>query len=274
MEFGSACGSLVRERVDPPYFAFESKRVGYVSGNSGFSGLARGSRAWLGSLAVLLLLGLPLGASATPTYYSVNGGSVQLTVIVGGNVIGQTTSPGLTGSFALDHVAKTLNDIDLSLLPNISLDLTSPYGGYDEITIESAALTADPGFVPLGTTILNPASYIAAAGPLTVNGFWSAIDSSGVLPNAPSTAIAYAVNAVNAVVNISPLITMTGVALTSLNGLAFGELEDLTVLATISVTSALTVVPEPGTALLTGFGLVLMVAFAPARPQSRDRSPL
>ena len=184
MVLGEVCESLVETRNNPVSVASESKRPGYFLGNSGFSGLARGSRAWLGSLAVLLLLGLPLGASAVPTQYSVTGGSVQLTVFVGGNVVGQTTSPGLTGSVTLDHVAHTLNDINLSLLPDISLNLTSAYGGYDEITIESAALTADPGFVPLGTTILNPASYIAAGGPLTVNGSWYGVDSKlGSLPS-------------------------------------------------------------------------------------------
>ncbi len=232
--------------------------------------LAARSRAWITSLGlgVLFMLCLPSGASAAPILYSVTGGSVQITVMVGASIVGQTTSPGLSGTLTLDDVAHSLDSLDLSLDPNIGLTLSAPYGGYNLITIESASLTGDVGFAPLGTPVVNPSSYSAAAGPLTVNGFWSATDSGGINPPAPSTAIAYAVPVVTAVVNTSPFVSISGVTINSLSGVTFGEASDLTVLASFVVTSV-TVIPEPGTALLAGFGLVLMAA---SRRHARSRA--
>ncbi len=105
--------------------------------------LAARSRAWVTSVGVLFLLSLPSGASAAPILYSVTGGSVQITVMVGASIVGQTTSPGLSGTLTLDAVAHSLDSLDLSLDPNIGLALSASYGGYDLITIESASLTGD-----------------------------------------------------------------------------------------------------------------------------------
>ena len=245
-----------------------SASAGMTSGGPTFGRLAVRSRVWITSLGFLFLLGMPLGASASPIQYAVTGGSVQIMVMVGASVVGTTTSPGLSGTITLDPVAHSLNSLDLNLDPNIALVLSSAYGGYDSIMIESASLTGDAGFGPLGVPQVNPASYTASAGPLTVNGFWSATDSFGVNPPAPSTSIAYAVNTVTAVVNTSPLVTISGVTLNSLSGASFSEPSDLTVLASFFVTSV-TVIPEPGTALLTGFGLALMAA---TRRHARSRA--
>ena len=230
--------------------------------------LAVRSRAWITSLGVLFLLCLPLSASAAPILYSVTGGSVQITVMVGASIVGQTTSPGLSGTLTLDSVAHSLDSLDLSLDPNIGLALSAAYGGYDSIVIESASLTGDVGFAPIGAPTVNPSSYVASAGSLTVDGFWSATDSGGINPAAPSTAIAYGVPIVTAVVNTIPIVSISGVTLNSLSGAAFGEASDLTVLASFAVTSV-TVIPEPGTALLAGFGLVLMAA---SRRHARSRA--
>ena len=234
--------------------------------------LAARSRAWITSLGVLALLCLPLGASAAPILYAVTGGNVQITVMVGASMVGSATSPGLTGTITLDPVLHSLNSLDLNIDPNISLVLSSAYGGYDSILIESASLTGDAGFGPLGMPIVNPASYITVAGSLTVNGSWSATDSLGVNPPAPSTGIAYPVGSVTAVVNTFPEISIIGVTLNSLSRDAFFEASDLTVLANFSVTSLTLIpepVPEPGTALLAGFGLALMAA---TRRHSRSRA--
>ena len=58
-----------------------------------------------------------------------------------------------------------------------------------------------------------------------------------------------------AVIGNAPLIYVNAVTLTSLDGSLFGESNDLVVLASINVDSAI-VIPEPQTALLLGFGLL------------------
>jgi hypothetical protein len=181
-------------------------------------------------------------------------------VFVGGFLVGQTSSPGLSGSLTIDSASQSLDDINLVLDSNISLSLSSPYGGYDEITIESASITSDIGF---SSTLLSntPQSFTVSAGSLTVNGSWGAADSLGVNPTVSGLAISYAVPLMTAVITSVPLVNTTLVTLNALDGTSYGELFDLTVLASFAVTGV-TIIPEPSTALLAGLGLALLAARA------------
>ncbi len=220
------------------------------------------------SLAVLLLFcGAPLSsASAVPVDYTVTGGSAQITVMVAGVQVGQTTSPSLSGSFTLDDANMSIDAITLDLAPNIMLNLSSPYGGYDEITIEAASVTDSVGF---GATLPPTAvglSYSAYAGPLEVSGFWGATDSTGTNPTVSGQAINYGVPQMTAVVSPGPVVAITGVTLNVLDGAGFGEASDLTVLATFNVFAV--PIPEPSSGLLAAWGLALVAA---ARRRSASR---
>ena len=59
--------------------------------------------------------------------------------------------------------------------------------------------------------------------------------------------------------NTSPLVSIVGVTLNALDGATYGEASDLTVLANFSVNSVV-LIPEPGTALLVGSGLLILAA--------------
>ena len=211
-------------------------------------------RKWLGAWAFLASLSIASPAFSAPVPYLVTGGSAQVLVFVGGFLVGQTVSPGLSGTLTIDSAAQSLDDLNLSLDPNITLSLTSPYGGYDTINIESASITSDVGFSSsvLGST---PQSFTVSAGSLSVNGSWGASDSGGTNPPVSGVPISYPVPLMTAVVTDVPLVNSTLVTLNALDGATFGEPNDLVVQASFAIT-AVTVIPEPSTALLAGLGLV------------------
>ena len=218
------------------------------------------ARKWLGVSAVLVSVLLAAPSWSAPVPYLVTGGSAQILVFVGGFLVGSTQSPGLSGTLTIDSAAQSLDDLNLVLDPNISLSLTSPYGGYDTITIESASLTSDVGF---SSSLLSstPQSFTVAAGSLTVNGSWGASDSGGVAPPVSGAPISYPVPLMTAVLTSVPLVNSTLVTLNAINGASFGEPNDLVVQASFAVTGA-TIIPEPGTALLAGLGLAVLAARA------------
>ena len=224
--------------------------------------LASTFRACLGFGAVLLLLGLPLSASAAPITYTVNGASsVSITVFKGVTILGSAFGT-LTGSITLDNDAQTVDAISLTTSPNIQFVLSTPYGGYDQITIDSASLTSDVGFGELSPPVTIGNAYQALTGGLSVQGAWSATDSNGINAPASGVPINFPVQSVTSLIDASLFtVTINQVTINSLAGSTFGETENLTVVASYLLsTSSPALIPEPGTALLTGFGLVLMAA--------------
>ena len=219
----------------------------------------------LGALlaAIALFSSLPSAASAAPIVYNVAGGTVVLSVYAGGTQIGSAIAAGLTGQLTIDMVGESLDAIDITLPSNIGLSLSQSYGGYDQITIETANLQNAVGYtsVLLASTA---ASFTTGGGPLDVVGSWGGIDTVNAPPNPPVSGvpIAYQVPTITAVLSSSPILTMNSVPLNALAGPAFGEATDLVVLANITVNNVVPV-PEPGTALLLGLGLALV---AKARP--------
>ena len=205
-------------------------------------------------IALLLLSGTT--ASALPTEYLITGGEVEVSVSVGGTTVGSTLSTSLSGSLTTDAVAGSLDDFSIVLEPNLVLNLSSPYGGYDSITIESATLAAGPGF---SSNLLAVAggSYTVLAFPLTVDGLWGGAATGGGQPPVSGQSITYSVPVMTAVLGSAPMLYVNAVTLNSLDGSAFGEADDLVITARIQVDSA-TVIPEPGTGLLLASGLLIL----------------
>ena len=226
------------------------------------------ARPWVSILAGVswLLLAVP-SAGAAPILYSVTSGSATVEVLVGGVSIGQATNVAVTGSVSVDSGALLLDSVNLSLAPNTSLTLSASYGGFDQITIEAAALTSDGGFASVLPPVpVSPSTFGVYAGSLTVSGSWAAADSGGVRLPVSGVPITYPVPVLSAVVSTNPLLNIQSVTLTALNGGDFGESQDLVVLASFAVFA----IPEPGTGLLAGLGLALL---AGARRRRRAAVP-
>lgn len=213
------------------------------------------------SVLVLVLAGwlslVVSSARAAPILYTVTSGSATVEVLVGGISIGKATNVGVSGSVTVDAGVLVLDSLNLSLAPNISLTLSTPYGGFDQITIEAASLTSDLGFGSVLPPVpVSPSTFGVYVGSLTVSGSWAAADSGGVNPSVSGIPITYPVPALSAVVSTAPLLNVQSVTLTALNGADFGESQDLVVLANFAVFA----IPEPGTGLLAGLGLALLAA--------------
>ncbi|MAJ60101.1 MAG: hypothetical protein CBC48_08985 [bacterium TMED88] len=193
---------------------------------------------------------------AAPVSYAITAGNVVLSVSVGGSILGTTVSPALSGTFTADDTAQTLNDLSITLDPNILMNLSTAYGGYDNVTIQTATLSSSPGF---SSTLLAAGSstYTVLASPLEVTGLWAGANSGGSPPPVSNQPIAYSVPTMTAVLGVSPVISISAVTLNALDGATFGESDDLVVLANINVTGA-TVIPEPGTGALFALGLMAL----------------
>ena len=204
---------------------------------------------------------LPGAAQAASIQYAVTTGAVNISVVVGGVVIG-TASGGVSGSLTIDHAAQSLDGLDLQLSPNILIVLSQSYGGFDLVNIENATIASD---TPFSSTLLSstPQSFSVIGTPLEVNGAYGAADlSPGVLGPVANVPINFSIPSITAAIGASS-IAFTGFTLNSLNGQNFGEANDLTVLAEINIASAspiFTPIPEPSTALLMSLGLGLLAA--------------
>ena len=159
-----------------------------------------------------------------------------------------------------DTVAESLDSLNIVLDTNINLALSTPYGGFDSITIEAASLGVAPG--DLSTTVASsPSGFTVTGSPLSVIASYGGSDSSLVNPTVAGIPINFQTPAITAIISSAPTIELSGVMLTTLSGATFGEAGDLTVLANIVVNDAvIAVIPEPSTALLLSLGLGLLAA--------------
>lgn len=229
------------------------------------------------ALAMALAGGLVLpaaSASATPEVHAVTGSHVDIDVKLGGAVIGSATA-GITGdsiTIDADPGVLTIDAIRLEIAAT-TISLSQPFGGYDEITVESAVLEGAVGF---HTSISSgvPSLFTAVAGPLTVTGSWGATDSTLTNPDTSGNPITYDVISLIAIVNQNPLVEMDSVTINSIDGTPFGHPgEHLTIVANYVVTGSLGGgggLPEPGTGLLFSVSLMLLARRRASGRKRRD----
>ena len=249
-----ACRSVVLDSI-----ASRSAREGRsTERNVGFMAHKEPWRPRLLAALMFCAALLPTAAQAAPTMYAINGGTAGLSVVVNGTEVGNTVSGSLTGNLTIDQSAQTIDEINVVLEPNIGLSLSSPYGGYDSIVIESASIAGGLGYTS-SQIASTGTSFTVLGGPLEVNGTYGATDSLGVSPSASGIPITYTMQSLTGVVTSTSSVAFNAFTLNALNGAGFGETDDLIIFATINITpSSLTVIPEPSTALLVSMGLGLL----------------
>ncbi|MGE4652200.1 MAG: PEP-CTERM sorting domain-containing protein [Myxococcota bacterium] len=194
-------------------------------------------------------------ASSASSVYTVTGGHVDIDVVLNSVSIGSANGVAITGvSVTADSAQTNLEGLELSITPNVPISLSESFGGFDQITVESATLTSAVGFTTLANSGV-PTVYTANAGPLEVNGFYGASDSNGVATSVSNVPISYDVLAITGIVNTVPFLQINSVTINALDGTAFGEPgKHLTIVASYYVTA----VPEPGTGMLAALGLVAL----------------
>jgi hypothetical protein len=154
------------------------------------------------------------------------------------------------GAITVDNAALTLDAIRLEIAAT-TIALGQPFGGYDEITVESAILEGDLSFATIVSSGF-PGLFTAVTGPLTVIGSWGATDSNGINPSTSGNSIVFPILSLVAVVNQNPRVEINSVTINSIDGDPFGHPgEHLTIIGTYVV-----VTPEPGTGVMLILGLV------------------
>jgi len=215
--------------------------------------------ALIGAVTVAALM-LSTG-QAWATTFSFTSGSATITATAGANTILSDVTVPLDGAFVEfdDTGSGSLVDFLITLVDNTQLTLDSFYGGYDMVTVESADISPGPGFANLFNQSAGGGLFSFLASPVDTNGVYSATDSTATKAPSGSLPVPFTdTNSINGSVNINTgTLELTGITLTSLPALAFDETDDLIVKADLTFTGM--VVPEPGTALLFGTGLLLLV---------------
>jgi hypothetical protein len=240
----------------------EKTSISHSSGDRtpwGCAGLRR-SRAFSLVTAVGLTLLSASVAQALPVLNTITSGLVQVQVFLGDDVLlGATFTTAVSGTVVVDEAAQSLEALDITLGPDIPLTLSSAYGGYDNIVIETANFANGAGF---SSTLISstPSEFQVAVGPVDVSASWAGTDSSLVNPPASGVPFGSRIPSITSI--FSNGLVMNGLALFEVDGEEFGEAEDLLVLANLNLTLSsepptpvVAPVPEPSTAMLIGLSL-------------------
>jgi len=221
---------------------------------------------WTAGLVMTLALALGSTESrALQIQYTAEPGSSVTVQVYKGLGVGAThlTTESIalqaTSTITVDDGTDELLDFSLLFAPGAVLLLSEPYGGYDEITLNSVEISSGPGFTILSATP-SGSGYTFTASGVSVEGEYVAADSGGVQPSSPPTALPEFASYLTGAYEPSTLaLSFQGVQIALIDGAPFGETLSLLVQGSFSVTGGSPVViPEPSTGALLGLGLLLL----------------
>jgi hypothetical protein len=218
-------------------------------------------RGYLAAL-VAALLGIATSASAAPILYQYSSGQATITATAGSTTLAIKTLD-LNGIFAeFDESTITLTNFNFQTSPNQWLLLSTFYGGFDQVWINSANVVPGPGYGPFvpGSTLPGVGHYQVSVVPVVVNGVYTAKNSitSATLGPVP---ISYTnATPLNANIDITAgTFTLQGVTLGIVP--VPGETAPVIVTANLTFQGAQQIpVPEPGSFALGALALGLFLA--------------
>jgi PEP-CTERM motif len=199
-------------------------------------------------------------ASAVPITYFFTSGDVTLTATVAGSPVAGPVTIALDGvKVRVDEAGLTLTLIDLSMGSSGSIAISPDYLGYNSINIDFASLTASGGSLTL-VDPGPPAEYGYTIGPVMVAGQFDATNTNPFLNltnqyfgfNNPSASGTIFVD------GMTGELFLDGITLGSIDPDGPGGMDPLVLKGDFTFTG---LVPEPGTALLLGLGLVGLARF-------------
>jgi hypothetical protein len=157
-----------------------------------------------------------------------------------------------------DDALPSLVDFRFTTGPSGAIAFSTPYGGYDEIQVLSAALSPALGYTNLAASDLGGGSFFVVVGPVDSSGVLSAHDSSGLSPEIVAQAFSFT-NSSPLVANLSlanGTLELTGITLAALPP-GIGELEPLVIKMDLSWSGAQPI-PEPSSIALALAGAAVV----------------
>lgn len=222
------------------------------------------AKGWAAAL-VTAALTISGSAHAAPVLYQFVSGQAFITVTAGTTTLAAAPLT-LNGIFAeFDSVVPALTDFDFTTAPNQAINLSSAFGGYDQIVVNSASLSPGAGYTNLFASNNGGGNYSVTVAPVHVAGIYSASNSGGP-PPPPVNNVPIMFD------NTTPLIATIDIVggTFTLGGITLavipvpGEAEPLVVKADLTF-AGIVPVPEPGVFALIGLGLAGLVALRARR---------
>jgi hypothetical protein len=192
-------------------------------------------------------------AQATPITYLFTGGQVTLTGTVGGNPVAGPVTVPLNGSAVQIDEPGTLNYLIITIGSSGPIAIAPSYLGYNSINIDNATLSAfggtlsvfDPG---------PPAGYNYSIGPVNITGQFDATNTNPFM-NLTNTAFGFSNPSASGTlyVDTNVALALDGITIGSIDPDGPGGMDPLVLKGDFIFEGT---VPEPGTAILLGLGLV------------------